>query len=175
MKQSKKVALCAVISALSVVIMLVSYFPYFTYAVPAVAGLFMMIPLIEIGTKYAFLCYISSGIISLIIAEPESALLYVCLLGFYPVLKAVIEKIKKPVLEWALKIAVFNAAVILVYLGLSFVFKISVDDFGALGKYGAYIFLLMGNAVFIVYDFAISRMAVVYISRLHKQINRLFK
>ena len=175
MKQSKKVSLCAVVSAIAVAVMLVSYFPYFTYAVPAVAGLFMMIPLIEINAKYATLCYITSAVLSLIIAEPESALLYVLLLGYYPILKAVIEKLQKPVLEWAIKIIVFNIAVILVYFGMSFVFKISVDDFGTLGKYGAYIFLGLGNVVFVIYDIAISRMSVMYMMRVHPSIKRLFK
>ncbi|MCQ2440890.1 MAG: hypothetical protein MJ076_03210 [Clostridia bacterium] len=175
MKQSKKVSLCAVVSAIAVAVMLVSYFPYFTYAVPAVAGLFMMIPLIEINPKYAILCYITSAVLSLIIAEPESALLYALLLGYYPILKAVIEKLQKPVLEWAIKIIVFNIAVILVYFGMSFVFKISVDDFGTLGKYGAYVFLGLGNVVFVIYDIAISRMSVMYMMRVHPSVKRLFK
>ncbi len=175
MKQSKKVSLCAVISALATVIMLVSYFPYFTYATPAVAGLFMMIPLIEINAKYATLCYITSAVLSLIIAEPESALLYALLLGFYPILKAVVERINKPVIEWVIKIAVFNLSVIAVYFALSFIFKISVDDFGKLGKYGAYIFLGVGNAVFFIYDIAISRMSVMYMMRIHPSVKRLFK
>ena len=175
LKQSKKVSLCAVVSAIAVVIMLGSYFPYFTYATPAVAGLFMMIPLIEINPKYATLCYITSAVLSLIIAEPESALLYALLLGYYPILKAIIEKLQKPVLEWAIKIIVFNIAVILVYFGMSFIFKISVDDFGTLGKYGAYIFLGLGNVVFVIYDIAISRMSVMYMTRVHPSIKRLFK
>ena len=39
MKKSKRIALCGMLSALSLVIMLVAYFPYLTYTLPALAGI----------------------------------------------------------------------------------------------------------------------------------------
>ena len=55
MKNTNKITLCALLSALAVVLMLTAYFPYLTYAVPAFAGLCIMAVLIEIGPKWAFL------------------------------------------------------------------------------------------------------------------------
>ena len=95
--------------------MMLSYFPYFTYAVPAVTGLLVMVLVIELGLRWAFAAYIAASLLIFLFAEPESKLMYICLFGYYPILKAIIEKFKKPLFEWILKLLVFNAAVVLVY------------------------------------------------------------
>lgn len=172
MKRNLKITLCGIVAALSVVFMLLSYFPYLTYAVPAATGLLIMMIVIEIDTKWAFCTYLASAVIIFLIAEPESKLMYVCLFGYYPIVKALAEKIRKPILEWIIKLLVFNVAIIAVYLLLAGVFNISIEDLGALGKYGAYLLLIFGNAVFIVYDIAVSRMATVYFVRIHPKIGK---
>ena len=175
MKNSIKITFCSIITALSVIFMLLSYFPYFTYAVPAVTGLLMMILVIELSTRWAFAAYVASSLLVFLFAEPESKLMYICLFGYYPILKAIIEKLNKPVIEWILKLLVFNAAVISVYLIFAGIFGISLDDFKTLGKYGAYVFLAVGNAVFVLYDIAVSRTAMFYISRFHNRVIKMLK
>lgn len=172
---SSKITFCAVIAALSVVFMMLGYFPYFTYAAPAVAGVLLMAVVIELNIKWAWGTYIASSLIVFLIGENESKLMYIFLLGYYPIIKAVIEKIKSPVLELIVKLAVFNAAVLAVYGVTSFVFDLSIDDFGTLGKYGAAIFLAVGNVVFVIYDIAVSRLSYFYFARLHDKIKRIIK
>lgn len=150
-------------SALAAVIMLLSYFPYLTYAIPAFAGLFIMAVVIEYGNKWAFGSYLASLLPILLFAEPECKLLYLMLFGYYPIIKAISEKIRKPFIEWVIKITVFNIAVLLSYLLFARIFGISLDDFNEFGKYGALVFLLIGNAVFVLYDIAVSRMAMFYL------------
>ncbi len=162
-------------AGLATAVMLLSYFPYFTYAIPAVAGLFIMVLVIEIDCKWAAMAYIASALLVFLLAEPESKLMYVFLFGYYPILKAVTEKIRKPLLEWIIKIAVFNVAVIAIYLVFSKLFNLSLEDFGILGKYGAFIFLGVGNAVFVLYDIAISRVAAAYMIMLRPKLKRFFK
>ena len=84
------------------VFMLLSYFPYFTYAVPAITGLLTMMLVIEINVKWAFVAYIAASVLIFIFAEPESKLMYICLFGYYPIVKSLIERINKPVIEWVL-------------------------------------------------------------------------
>ena len=175
MKQTAKITVCAVSAALAAALMLVSYFPYLTYAIPAVAGLFMMIPLITADCKWAFCAYIVSAVIVLFTAEPEAKFLYVFLLGYYPIVKALIERIKKPFVEWLIKILIYNAAIVIFYKTAAFVIGADFTDFGDLGKYGVYIFWAFSNIVFVLYDIAVSRMAVLYIYRIHPQIKKLFK
>ena len=175
LKQNAKITFCAVTSALAAVFMLLSYFPYFTYAAPAVAGLLMIMIVIEVNVKWAFTAYAVSSVLVFLFAEPESRLMYICLFGYYPILKALIERINRVSVEWILKLAVFNAAVLLIYGVFSFIFDISVDDFSALGKYGAYIFLAVGNVAFVFYDIAISRMSMLYMARLHDKVKKIFR
>lgn len=175
MKNTKKVTLCGLMAALSSAIMLAGYFPYLTYAIPALAGLFTVIPLIECGVGWGFAAYISSAAITFIIGETESKLLYILFLGYYPILKALIERIKNRVIEWALKLICFNAAVIIFYYISSAIFAISFEDFDIFGKYGAGIFLAICNAVFVLYDIGISRAASYYIFTLHDKIKKIIK
>ncbi len=175
MKQTSKITLCGISAALASVFMLLGYFPYFTYAVPAISGLFMMLPLVEINKKYAFSTYIVSSLIVLISAEPETKVLYILLFGYYPILKAVIEKINRVYIEWLIKISVFNASAAVSYLLLKLLTDIDVDNFGPLGKYGAVIFLILCNIAFVLYDIAISRVSLVFFYRIHPLISKVFR
>lgn len=157
------------------VFMLLSYFPYFTYAVPAITGLLTMMLVIEINVKWAFAAYVAASVLVFIFAEPESKLMYICLFGYYPIVKALIERINKPVIEWILKLAVFNAAAIMIYAVFAGIFGVSIEDFDALGKYGAYIFLAFGNGVFVLYDITVSRLSGTYMYRIHPKVKKLLK
>lgn len=175
MKQNVKITLCGIVAALSVVFMMLSYFPYLTYAVPAVTGLLTMMLVIEINVKWAFAAYIAASVLVFIFAEPESKLMYICLFGYYPIIKSLIERIGRAAAEWTLKLLVFNAAALAIYFVFAKIFGISLEDFAILGKYGAYIFLLISNAVFVLYDIAVSRMAAVYMNVLHNKLQKLLK
>ena len=156
-------------------VMLVSYFPYLTYAIPAIAGLFMMVPLIECGVSWAFGTYIASSALIFITGETEAKILYILFLGYYPILKSLIEKINKQAVEWILKLICFNIAAVAFYYVSSRLFAVSFDDFGEWGKYGALIFLAICNVVFVLYDIGISRVASYYIYALHDKIKRILK
>ncbi len=175
MKNTKKLTLCGIMASLAIVVMLCGYFPYLTYAIPAIAGLFMMVPLIECGVSWAFGSYIATALITLLIGETETKILFVILFGYYPILKSLIEKLKSFVLEWVLKLLCFNAAAIASYFIMSFMFSISFEDFGTLGEYGAYIFLALCNVVFVIYDIGISRVASYYVFALHDRIKKIIK
>ncbi|MBQ6826150.1 MAG: hypothetical protein IJP34_05795 [Clostridia bacterium] len=173
MKNTKKITLSALMAALAVVMMLVSYFPYLTYAVPAVAGLFIMIIVIELNIKWAILSYLSSAVFVFLFAETESKFMYIALLGYYPIVKALIEKIGKAFIEIPIKLILFNISVLAVYLLLADIVGISKEEFGEFGKWGAFILLGIGNFVFILYDITVSKIAALYIIKLHPRIKKL--
>lgn len=175
MKTTSKITFCALMSALAVAFMLLSYFPYFTYAVPAVAGLTGLVVLIEIGGKWPLLTYIVTAALSLIFAEPEAKFMYALLFGYYPVLKAYIERIKNRAVQYIVKFAVFNAAVLAVYFITVKVLGMPLDDFGALGKAGIVAFLVLANVTFYLYDIVLVRVAEVYMQKIHPAIKKNFK
>lgn len=175
MKNTKKITLCGMVASLSIVIMLTSYFPYLTYAIPALAGIFMMVPLIECGVSWSIGTYVASSAIIFITGETEAKLLYILFLGYYPILKSLIERLRKQVIEWVLKFICFNIAAVAFYYLSSMVFAVSFDDFGDFGKYGALIFLAVCNVVFVIYDIGISRIASYYMISLHDKVKKIVK
>ena len=175
MKNTSKITFSALMAALATAVMLLSYLPYLIYAIPAIAGLFIMIVTIELNKKWAFMAYAVSAILVFLIADFESRFLYVFFFGYYPIMKALIEQINKAVIEWPIKIAVFNLSVLAVYVIFSKFFAFSVDEFGEFGKYSAYILLALGNIVFVLYDIAVSRVSMAYMSILHSKIKKLLR
>ena len=175
MKKTSKITFSAIMAALAVTVMLLSFFPYLTYAIPAIASAFIMVVVIEIDIKWASLSYLASALISLFLPEPESKLLFVFFFGFYPILKAVIEKFRKPKIEWIFKILLFNICVVIIYFAFAAVINLSLDDFGALGKYGVWVLWFLGNIVFVIYDIAVSRLAMMYMAVLHPKFKKMFK
>ena len=175
MNTTKKITLSALMAALATVIMLVSYFPYLTYAVPAVAGLCVMVIVIEINCRWAFLTYFTAAFLAFLFAETESKLMFIGFFGFYPIIKSFIEKINKPIIEWFIKFFSFNICIISIYFILSKLFMLSFEDLGKFVQYGEGILLCMANVVFIVYDIAVSRMAWFYSEKFHGKIFRILK
>ena len=162
-------------AALSVVVMLTSHFPYLTYAIPALAGLFIMVSLIECGVLWSVGTYIASAVIIAVVGEMEAAILYIMLLGYYPIVKSLIERINKQFVEWIIKIIGFNTVAIAFYYVSSVVFKIPFDSFGNFEKYSSLVFLLLCNIVFVIYDIGISRVASYYMIKLHDRVKRILK
>lgn len=175
MKRTGRITLCAMLAALASLSMLTSYFPYLTYAIPALAGLFIMVAVIEIDAKWAALAYVASAVITALVAEPEAKMLYVLFFGYYPVVKAVFEKLKSRVAEYILKFAVFNAATVFAYGVVAALIGVDISDMGDFGKYSTAVLLIAANVVFVVYDLAVTKMAAFYIVRLHPQISKIFK
>lgn len=174
-KNTGKVALCGVMSAFAVSIMLLSYFPALTYAIPAIAGVVFIILVIETDYKWALCAYAASSVLVLLLAEPEAKLMFVAFFGYYPIIKGCIERLRKPIIEIIIKFAVFNVAIVAAYLIIIYVFGIPMEELGELGKYSVWILLGMGNVTFLVYDFAVSRIVELYIRTLHKKLKKLIK
>ncbi len=176
MNKNTKITLSALSAAMASAFMLFSYFPYFTYGVPALAGLFMIVPMVEAGTLWAFGGYIVSALLSLVLGEPESALLYLLLFGYYPILKSLIERLNRIALEWFIKFSVFNAACFLAMF--SFAYVVADVSFIEFLKGEGFIFIpfiILCEIAFVFYDFAISRVGEMYMIKIHPHIKKLKK
>ena len=174
MKNTVKLTFSAIMAALSAAVMLTSLFPYLTIAIPAVAGLFVMLVTIELGAKWATLSFLVSAVmVALLPGDIEAKMLYIVFFGYYPVLKAFFEKPKSRVVEYVFKFLTFNAIIVLAYSVIGPIIGLDQSDFGDFGKYTAVILLLVANVVFPIYDLAVSRMAMLYMIRLHKSVSRI--
>ncbi len=174
MKNTVKLTFAAIMAGLASAFMLTSLFPYLTFAIPAVAGLFIMLVMIETGVKWAVLSFaVSAALTVLLPGDIEAKMLFVMFFGYYPILKAAFEKPKSRTVEYILKFLVFNAVIIVSYAVIGPVIGIDNTDLGDFGKYTAVILLAVANVVFPIYDIAVSRIATLYMIRLHKSVSRI--
>ena len=177
MSKSGKIALGGLLTALGVVLMfLTGLIPIGTYALPAIAGVLLIVAVIEIGAKWAWMIYAAVAVLSLLFAaDKEAALLFVLFFGYYPVLKSFLERISNKVLSWISKFAVFNVAVVACFfLAVNFL-QLPEDSFTVFGIYLPWVFLILGNAVFPIYDIALSGLVATYVEKLHHRVTKTLK
>lgn len=177
MSKSGKIALGGLLTALGVVLMfLTGLIPIGTYALPAIAGVLLIVAVIEIGAKWAWMIYGAVAVLSLLFAaDKEAALLFVLFFGYYPVLKSFLERISNKVLSWISKFAVFNVAVVACFfLAVNFL-QLPEDSFTVFGIYLPWVFLILGNAVFLIYDIALSGLVATYVEKLHHRVTKTLK
>ena len=168
---AKRIALCGISAALSLLFMFMTWFPFATYALPAIAGVILVIPVIEYNRRVALVAYAAVSILSFLIApDREAALLFVAFFGYYPIVKSLLERIPSRVIEWVLKIVIFNASVIAAYMVIIHLFQMTdlLKEFNEFGAWGAPVLLLAGNAVFILYDIAATQVISFYLSKWRK-------
>ena len=177
MSKSGKIDLVGMLKALGVVLMfLTGLIPIGTYALPAIAGVLLIVAVIEIGAKWAWMIYDAVAVLSLLFAaDKEAALLFVLFFGYYPVLKSFLERISNKVLSWISKFAVFNVAVVACFfLAVNFL-QLPEDSFTVFGIYLPWVFLILGNAVFLIYDIALSGLVPTYVEKLHHRVTKTLK
>lgn len=164
-----KAALGGVVAALSVTLMLLcGIIPFGTYAFPCFAGIILISIAIEIGYPLAFAVYAVVSVLSvLFVADKEAALYYVMFFGFYPVLRKLIEKIPLKPVVYVIKFLLFNACVIGAFFVAMAVLSIDKDEFTLFGIYVPWVFLIIGNLVFIAYDLCIDRLERTYMIKIH--------
>lgn len=173
---SFNVALGGVCSALAVVFMLVTaVVPVLDFAMPAAAGFLMAVIVIEINKKWAVVSYVTVSVLSLLLVPAkEVGVLFVLFFGYYPILKAILEKPKNMTTQWILKLLVFNTAVVCYYFVAIKLFtgEALMSEVGDFGKYGLLVLLLVANVVFVMYDIALTRMISMYYNWFRKKFLR---
>lgn len=169
---SYKMALGGVFSALALVSMLLSYLiPTATYACPALAGVMLIPVVIEVGKGWALCSYVAVSLLSfMIVSDKEMALCFTAFFGFYPILKAVYEdKLKKP-LCYLVKILTFSLCMIAVFFISIYVLGIPQDSFTLFGLYLPWVLLIIGIIIFVIYDYALTKVISVYVGVWRKKI-----
>ena len=173
--KTKAVAFGGVITALALALMLLaSVLPTASYSLAALAGMLLVPLVIEFGFKTSVSAFFAVGLLSiLLLADKEAGILFCCILGWYPIAKAPIEKIKSNILCWIVKVAVFNLAVVGFYFISTRLFLVTGFEDTVLGQYGIPALWGLGNIAFVVYDIALSKLITLYMRRLHDRLKKL--
>lgn len=162
----KSLTLSAVISALSIVFMYVgSVIEILDLTAAMLASMLCAFIVIEVGGAWPYLTYATVGVISvLMLPNKFVAAVYIIFSGNYPMLKRIFEKLPI-VLGWLLKLIVFNFEFTLIYFAAKYIFM--VPDIGYSLSILTY---LVCNAVFVLYDIAMTRIISFYLLKLRKRL-----
>ncbi|MBQ1183289.1 MAG: hypothetical protein IIX60_02440 [Clostridia bacterium] len=175
MKNTVKITVCGVISALAIVLMLGTNIPIMLYTVPALTGILFLIPSVELGAKWGFLCFSITAILSVILpTEREALIMFIGLLGYYPTVKLLIERLNSRILGTTIKFFAFNVAV----TGCFFVTAklLGINIFQS-EKFSMTVMIvavyIVGNIAFAIFDFALTRILNIYFIKFRKQVRKI--
>ena len=175
MKQTKKLAISAMLVALSTVLMSVgAMLEIANLAACSVASLFVVLAYIELRSPYTWFVWLASSLATALMffGSPVWSE-YFLVFGFYPILKAYIERAPRA-FWWPLKIAYVNAVLWVIILLIEGVFGIMFfeTEGGFIMKVAIY---AAANVAFVVYDMFLTTMIRVYLARWRKNFARFFK
>ena len=173
-KRTAQLALAAVLCALAVTVMMLGgLIPAATFCCPMLAG-FLTIPILcECGAGMALCAWAAISILSCLLGPDKEAAAIYLFLGWYPVLRPKLEKLRQP-LRFLLKLLIFNCAVFAVYSLLLFVLGLESlrADFSDMGKIMLLVTLVLGNGIFILFDFVLPRLELLYRCRFRPHLWR---
>jgi hypothetical protein len=166
-KKVVSIAFCGVVSALCLVVLMLSgLIRIATIALPALAGIFFIPIVIEVGIKWAVCAYAAVSALSFfVVTDREAMLIFVLFFGYYPILKAPLDRIRSKLARWLVKLAVFNGAAIGEYFLAVKILMIPQEEYQIGGFSILGILLLLANLVFILYDILLERLIVLYCNR----------
>lgn len=178
-KRARGVALGGMLTALSLVFLLLAgVLPVMQLVFPAVAGLLLVVVVLELHIKWAWGIFAAVAILGLLLCPDKNVIIfYVFFFGHYPLLKNYIERLRSRIVQWLIKIPLFNVCIVLAYLVIAKIFGVSIDakSFGLpanMVRYGYLFTLALANVAFVLYDIALSRLIVMYIYRVRKLLHR---
>ena len=157
-QKSWGMAYCGIVTALCVALMLLgAVIPIAMFIAPAVAGFLVATVCVECGMQLALTAYAAVSLLALLfVPDKEVALIFVFLLGYYPLAKPKFERIRPAVLRIVCKLLLCNGAVLAMY-GLVFL----LVPAGSISQ-ELRTTLAMGNVAFVLYDRALHNMLMMY-------------
>ena len=174
MKETKKLTLSAILTALGVVIMLLgAVIEVLDLSVGAIASLIVVFVFVEIGKPYHWLVWICTSLLTALI-YPGSALWveYLLIFGIYPILKSYIEKLPRWS-RWPVKLAYINAVV--AFLAFAMEKLLGIPFFEDEGAWMRALFWILLNVAFVLYDFFLKVLLRAYFVKYRERILSMIK
>jgi len=166
-KDIKKLTLASIFACLSVVlIMLGNVIELFDLTVCAFCAMLVYVSMIEIKGRFPLLIYLTTSVLSLIIMPLSTATLYYCaFFGYYPILRQKLKKAGK-FLGKIVSYAIFNIAMILLFLAFKAVFALHNEP-----PVMYAVLLITANIFFLCFDYALDVFAFIYIKKVRPKLN----
>lgn len=160
----RQMALCAVFSALSVVLLLLGTFlDILDITVAAACSLITVVTIKESGLKHSLLMFLSTGILALIFTPSSSAVIYyISFFGYFPCLVPYLARTGK-ILNTVFSFLIFNITTIADFLLFTKIFGIENEP------WWMYVILIsVSNFFFFAYRYALVVFSFIYDKKLKK-------
>ena len=170
--KSKQMALCGLLTALAVVVMvLAGAIGIGTFAGPVLAMVVLLPVLEEYGSKSAVIAYAATSILGfLIVPEVELVLVYAAF-GWYPILRPKLNRIPARPVRLAVKILLCAAVILLLYGVLLRLLGMTADLMGAAPLFNL-LLLVLGVFTFLLMDLALERLTFLWHRKFRKRFFR---
>lgn len=153
----RSTALGGVTAALAVVIMcLGGLIPFATFVCPMLCMLMLQFVANPCGRRVGWAWYGAVSILSMLMGPDKEGAALFLFLGYYPLIKPILEKLPLP---WLWKAAVFNAAILLMYTLLIHLLGMAAlaSEFQQMGTVLLIATLALGNVTFFLLDKILGR------------------
>lgn len=177
-KKSAQIAFCGMMVALSVALMLTGgLIPIATYCAPMLGGVLLLPILLEYGKKTAWTAYAATALIVLILGIDKEAAFFYIFLGYYPIIKWNMDKLKKKPIRVALKLVVFNVSIAAMYAVLGFLLHMDavIAEFTEMGAWMLAAFVVLMNACLFLYDRLLVPLTMLYVNKLRPRLRFLIR
>lgn len=149
---ASRIALGGVLAALAVVIMSMgTLIPVATYVCPMICCVILELVRKITGSRIAWAWYGAVAILGLLMAPDKEAAAVFAALGYYPIVKPKLDRMKG---KWLWKGLLFNFSVLILYWMLMhlFGFDAVTQEFAELGTWMTVLMLVLGNVTFFLLD-----------------------
>lgn len=165
-KNARKIAVAALMSALGVVMLYVgSIITVLDLTTIAAASMLIVFAVIELGGAFPWLIWTVTGLLSLLLLpNKEVSMFYLLFGGPYPIFKAMFERLH-PIVSWILKLSFFNTSLLLIVTAVAYILHVPETELDF-----RLVLFLVGNAVFVLYDVASTKIIAFYLVKLRRML-----
>lgn len=185
-RKSRRLAICAMLSALGVVFLAIGgLIDIMDLTAAAAASLILMPVLLTYGPRYAVMAYAVTGILGVILMpQSMAAWVFLGLVGYYPIIKRGLDRLPKAI-GYLVKLALIAGVMMLYLILFYFVFMQGsgslMDAFNrGFGEPGGKAWLpwalvFLSVFTFFIFDLLIDRLLVLYRLKWQRQVEKWMK
>ena len=177
-RQSLMIAFCGMTAGLYAVVMLLGgVIPIATYAVPMLCGLLLLPLLLEFGKTAAWATFFSVAALALLLGFDKEAAFFYLFIGYYPLVKWPMDKIRPKGLRLAAKLLLFTGAMAIMYALLALLFPLGeyLKEFQEMGVWMTIGFFALYDFCMLLYDRLLIGCVMLYANRIKPKLTFLKK
>ena len=164
---TRQLTACAMLVALGVVLLWIgSVLEVAEISMAVVASLLCIIAVIEYGGSWPWLVFAVTSVLSLVLLPNKgTAVTYALFFGYYPIIKEKLERHTR-VRRWVEKELIFNAAMVALLAAWRYLLFPTANRMPLVM---GLLVIVVFEAVFVLYDVALTRLISLYLFRLRKR------